>query len=303
MTNCIAFHSYKGGTGKTTIAANIAALLARKGYNVSLIELDVYAPSLSVYFQKEPEKWLNDFLWKVAEIDDIMIDLTSTIAKIHSNYITGKLIAAFCNPKKDEILKLEGIIGTSGSSKTYASNIQLLRRFILLREQLISKYSPDYIILDTSPGIRYWSINALAVADILFLTLAMDDLDIAGTKELAKNIYNSFSKFGSETYLLMNRIYGYCTPPQTIDTIARSLPRSVFTNPISGNSHDKAFEQKNGFVTTIIAEVGMDVICSIPCYCDIQFSRREFLTVLNYPNHPFSARMEILAEDYRLKPK
>ena len=97
-----------------------------------------------------------------------------------------------------------------GSSKTYASNIQLLRRFILLREQLISKYSPDYIILDTSPGIRYWSINALAVADILFLTLAMDDLDIAGTKELAKNIYNSFSKFGSETYLLMNRIYGYC---------------------------------------------------------------------------------------------
>nr|MBA3751105.1 MinD/ParA family protein [Nitrosopumilus sp.] len=29
MTNCIAIHSYKGGTGKTTIAANTAALLVK----------------------------------------------------------------------------------------------------------------------------------------------------------------------------------------------------------------------------------------------------------------------------------
>ena len=46
MTRSIVFHSYKGGTGKTTIAANFAALLTKKGYRVFLLDLDVYAPSL-----------------------------------------------------------------------------------------------------------------------------------------------------------------------------------------------------------------------------------------------------------------
>ncbi len=62
MTSCIAFHSYKGGTGKTTIAANLAALLAKKGYRVFLLDLDVYAPSLQAYFGTKPKRWINDFL-------------------------------------------------------------------------------------------------------------------------------------------------------------------------------------------------------------------------------------------------
>jgi hypothetical protein len=43
----------------------------------------------------------------------------------------------------------------------------LFRRFVLLREMLLSEYQVDYIIIDTSSGIRYWSINALVVADSL----------------------------------------------------------------------------------------------------------------------------------------
>ena len=35
-------------------------------------------------------------------------------------------------------------------------------------------------------------------------------------------------------------------------------------------------------------ELGIKTINSIPCFCDIQFSEKEFLTVLNYPDHPFS---------------
>jgi MinD-like ATPase involved in chromosome partitioning or flagellar assembly len=50
MIKIIAFHSYKGGTGKTTIAANFAAMLAKKVYRVFLMDLDVYAPSLHTYF-------------------------------------------------------------------------------------------------------------------------------------------------------------------------------------------------------------------------------------------------------------
>jgi chromosome partitioning protein len=81
MASCIAFHSYKGGTGKTTIDANLAALLAKKGYLLFLLYVDVYAPSLQAYFDKEQRKWINDFLNGTEEVGDVIMDLTSMIDK------------------------------------------------------------------------------------------------------------------------------------------------------------------------------------------------------------------------------
>src|SRR5919201_2375890 len=137
MASCIAFHSYKGGTGKTTIAANLAALLAKRGYRVFLLDLDVYAPSLHSYFDRNPKKWINDFLNGTAEVGDIILDLTSAIEDISANYtynskqisfpsardkqkISGKLWVGFSNPKKEEIYRLEG-----GGGKQESSKIQL----------------------------------------------------------------------------------------------------------------------------------------------------------------------------------
>lgn len=301
MTKCIAFHSYKGGTGKTTIASNFAVLLARKGYRVFLMDLDVYAPSLQAYFEKEPIKWINDFFWNNAQVDDVLVDLTQTIDDNNdAPPIKGKMYVGFCNPKKEEIYKLDG------GGKQDNSKIQLLRRFVLLREQIISNYDADYIIIDTSPGIRYWSINALAVADTLFLTLKMDNLDIDGTRKMAGDIYSSFSKFGAKSYLVLNRVVGYCTPPPIITmNVANSSLDPSQTTTTAGSGHNKTIaiqqhESENDVGKILSKDVGMEIICSIPCYCDIQFSRREFLTVLKYPDHPFAKRIESLAEDNRL---
>jgi chromosome partitioning protein len=98
MASCIAFHSYKGGTGKTTIAANLAALLAKKGYRVFLLDLGVYVPSLQAYVDKEPKKWINDFLnGTAAEVGDIMMDLTPMIEKYND---TENSISSKQNQKK-----------------------------------------------------------------------------------------------------------------------------------------------------------------------------------------------------------
>jgi chromosome partitioning protein len=301
MIKTIAFHSYKGGTGKTTIAANFAALLAKKGYRVFLIDLDVYAPSLHTYFEMEPMKWLNDFLNGTAEVRDVLVDVTPTITNTNGNgnknTVNGKLYVCFSNPDKEEVYKLDY------SGKKDSSRIQLVRRLVLLREEIILRYDADYIIIDTSPGIRYWSINGLGIADTLFLTLKMGSLDLVGTKKMARDIYSSFSKFGAKSYLVLNRTSGYCSPPQMTPSSLQS-----FGNASPDSSYNKSIitiqqqdETNYGVGSTFTNEVGMNIICSIPCYCDIQFSAKEFLTVLKYPDHPFAKLLQALTEDKHLK--
>ena len=310
MPNCIAFHSYKGGTGKTTIGANFAALLAKKGYRVFLLDLDVYAPSLQTYFnEKKPKKWINDFLFGNAEVDDILMDLTPTLDNYgNSNFSSsssskdkpnGKLMAGFSNSKREEIYKLES------GGKQENSKMQLLRKFILLREQLLSSYDADYIIIDTSPGIRYWSINALAVADILFLTLKMDELDIEGTKTIAQEIYSSFTRHGTKSYLLLNRVAGDCTPHGMSlknESMEEAASRNSMTNiqNVGSSTIQMPKEQDQSDIINMLSkELKMDVISSIPCYCDIQFNKREYLTVLEYPHHPFAEKINGLIENLK----
>jgi chromosome partitioning protein len=291
MPQCIAFHSYKGGTGKTTIACNLAAMLSLKGYNVSLLDLDVYAPSLHAYFDYAPNKWINDLLFENSDLNEIMVDMTPTLTKYAADRTKkiGKLLVGFSNPQKEEIYKLEGAI------KTANANIQLLRRFVQLREDLMSDYESDYVILDTSPGIRYWSINSLAIADILFLTLKFGDLDIEGTIKMANDIYGSFTKFGSKSFLLLNLVSGYCIP-RTYVLSSRSKNKSSSSVPAEGTPIKiQTFENELGSDTFLSDQTKMDMISAIPCYCDIQFQRKEFLTVLQYPDHPFAKQLEQLA--------
>lgn len=304
MPQCIAFHSYKGGTGKTTIACNLAAMLTSKGYNVSLLDLDVYAPSLHAYFDCNPNKWINDLLFENTDVHDIMVDMTPAVAKYAANRTNkklGRLLVGFSNPQKEEIYKLEGSI------KTANANIQLLRRFVQLREDLISDYESDYVILDTSPGIRYWSINSLAVADVLFLTLKYGDLDIEGTIKMAKDIYGSFTKFGSKSFLLLNKVAGYCVPR----AYALSSQPAKYNNNINSSSIGQALEEtpiELGVIgdeinsdTFLSDQTRMEMISAIPCYCDIQFKKKEFLTVLQYPDHPFAKQLEHLSVTGQIK--
>ncbi len=46
VRNLIAVGSGKGGVGKTTVAVNLAIILANLGYKVGLLDADVYGPNV-----------------------------------------------------------------------------------------------------------------------------------------------------------------------------------------------------------------------------------------------------------------
>lgn len=253
---------------------------------MSLLDLDVYAPSLHSYFDYSPAKWINDFLNGAATLKDVMVDMTSVIqghasTESMKNGGGGRLWLGLSNPQKDEIFKLEG------QGRQTSTSIQMLRKFLELREGLISDYDCDYVIVDTSPGIRYWSINSLAIADTILLALKMDKLDIEGTRKMTSDMYESIKKLGGRLYLLLNRTNGYCAPSS-----------QMFQENTIPLVAQQDWEKMH---TELIKDIGLDIISAIPCYCDIQFSTAEFLTVIRHPEHPFSKQLTRIAEGEQLK--
>ncbi|HVP82737.1 MAG TPA: ParA family protein [Nitrososphaeraceae archaeon] len=284
MKKCIAFHSYKGGTGKSTISANISVLLVKRGYNVLLLDMDVYAPTLQTYFSQEPRYWINNFLFNTAEFENVIYDLTRLIRNFPTSQDPqqklGKLFVSFSNSSKEEITKLDGTL------RQDASKLELLRKFIMIKEEMSYQNDIDYIIIDTSPGIRYWSINSLAIADLILLSLKMDSIDIEGTKKMANEIYSAFTKLGTKSVLLFNRAAGYCLPPNLIQETSYA-PEANYANVLT---------EQSTITDRFKKDVDMEIIGNIPCYCDIQFDNKEFLTVLKHPYHPFTLLLNNLVD-------
>jgi chromosome partitioning protein len=249
----IAFHSYKGGTGKTTCITNLAALYARQGKKVLLMDFDLYAPSLTTYFNAEPQYHIHDLLLENAGIHDVIIDYTKKLK------LDGELHIAFASATKEDIHNIE----LTDEKKL----LQSLRHFMWVKRQLFEKEAYDYVFLDTSPGIRFWSLNALAATDILFLMLKINNMDINGTKKMTSEIYESLSRFGLQKYLILNKV----------------------PSPIQADNYDPAQLQKAQ--TKIEETLDLPIFLSIPCYCDIQFNIDEYLWALNKPEHPFSKRL------------
>jgi len=80
VRNIIAVASGKGGVGKSTIASNLAAGLAKKGARVGLVDADIYGPSVPIMFDVTEEKPL------VKEVDgrNLMIPVESYGVKMLS---------------------------------------------------------------------------------------------------------------------------------------------------------------------------------------------------------------------------
>jgi MinD-like ATPase involved in chromosome partitioning or flagellar assembly len=305
MTRYIVFHSDNFGTGKTTVACNLAAMLAAKEYNVGLLDGNFYAPSLYAYFDKTPDRWINDLFWRGAEVKDIMVDMTDVVDGLvisanssYSNYAKkkndssgGKLWVGFCNPKLEEIYNLHHIIEMNGRRQDVGAEsvrMQILRKLVWMREELSeNNFNFSYVIMDIGAGLTYWSINLTALSDIIFLTLNPREVNIEKTRKIVNEMYSSFTtKYGLKVYLILNRVERHC-----------NYIISYSDNKTHGIFNVSELDELN-FIKRISHDLSLDVLSTIPCYQDIDslgLGVKEFLSALKYPNHPFAREIELLA--------
>ncbi|MCW3982947.1 MAG: ParA family protein [Candidatus Bathyarchaeota archaeon] len=190
MSKILAVHSYKGGTGKTSMSVNIAATLAKNGKKVCLFDLDFRAPSLfAILKAQNVETWFNDYLNSTCEIDKALVDMSHRIPG------GGKFYACLANPSTEAIRDM--------SSKDRKWEMRALGRILALRESLLRDQKFDYLVFDTSPGLQYSSINAIVAADFVVVATTGDRSDVDGTKRMLAELYNLFEK---KTGLVLNKV-------------------------------------------------------------------------------------------------
>lgn len=189
MAKTLAFHSYKGGTGKTSLVVNLGAIYAQEGANVCVLDFDFRAPSLNVLFKAKPQFWLNDYLEEKCGIIDTLVDQSERLK------LRGKLWVGFANPSLEAL--------TAIMSKDRKWEVKALSKTLSGKKEILQEKQIDYLIYDTSPGAQYSSINALAGADLVSLVMKADEFDLEGTKELAKGVYEAL---GRKSGIVLNKI-------------------------------------------------------------------------------------------------
>jgi septum site-determining protein MinD len=239
--NSFAFHSYKGGTGKSYLSSNIAAIFAEEE-KVCLLDMDLAAPTLQRLFD-EPDRdvWVNDFLDGDCEIGDVLQKIGG-----------GNLYVGMANPQP------EAIRAALGKSKE--REMGTLKRLLSLRESL-GKDNFKKLILDTSPGYEYSSINSIATADRVGIITTLYRPDMFGSKEMIVGLYEPLEK---PAFMIVNRYHS----PKKFEEF-KSEVGDIF----------------NGFV------LGMK------CFCDEAEEIGNTVMALENPSHPLSQSIRHLAQN------
>ena len=145
VKNIIAVASGKGGVGKSTIAANLAVALARKGAKVGILDADIYGPSMPVMLDLEGQ-----------QPDGKDVDGKTYIIPIENYGVKILSIGFFVKPEQALIWR--------GSMATNALN------------QLINDADwgeLDYFVLDLPPGtgdIHLTMVQTLPVTGAIIVT-------------------------------------------------------------------------------------------------------------------------------------
>ncbi|QFS52030.1 MinD/ParA family ATP-binding protein [Nostoc sphaeroides] len=173
MAQIIAVHSFRGGTGKSNLIANIAATIALQGQRVGIIDTDIQSPGIHVIFglkEDKMERTLNDYLWGRCDIKDVAYDVTNTLIAEQGN--TGKV--------KGSLYLVPSSIKAGEIARVLREGYDVVRLNDGFQE-LISTLKLDYLLIDTHPGLNEETLLSIGISNILVILLRPDNQDFQGT--------------------------------------------------------------------------------------------------------------------------
>jgi len=202
----VTFYSYKGGVGRTMAMANVAALLARRGRKVLMLDFDLEAPGLDSFEEFKPahgKPGVVEFVQKYQKtktfppLDDYIFECPLEEA-ISVNWWrragrdTGEVIGelrgrVWLMPagKKDQ--RYNHDLAQINWPALYENNES--GRFVeAWKNSIEEKYSPDYVLVDSRTGLTdVGGICTGHLADLVVLLSGLNRQNVDGIK----NVYDT----------------------------------------------------------------------------------------------------------------
>jgi len=170
MGQIVSIHSFRGGTGKSNVTANLAAQVALSDKRVGIVDTDIQSPGIHVLFGLDENNMgntLNDFLHDKCTIREVAFSVGD-----HGNQyaqLAGKHLWLFPDSiRGSEISKIlrEGF------------DVNLLNTGL---QTLMNEFDLDYLFIDTHPGLNEETLLSIAISDLLLVILRPDQQDFQGT--------------------------------------------------------------------------------------------------------------------------
>ncbi|MBO3458650.1 MinD/ParA family protein [Aetokthonos hydrillicola Thurmond2011] len=173
MTTIVSVHSFRGGTGKSNLTANLGATLARSGKRVGIVDTDIQSPGIHTLFNLNEQSinhTLNDYLWKRCSIKEAAHDVSDKLRLEENN---GKSI-------KGCLYLIPSSIKASDIARVLREGYDVIHLNDGFHE-LSDCLNLDYLLIDTHPGLNEETLLSIGISHILVVLLRPDNQDFQGT--------------------------------------------------------------------------------------------------------------------------
>ncbi|MFX1533315.1 MAG: ParA family protein [Promethearchaeota archaeon] len=183
MSHVICVHSYKGGTGKTLIAINLAFQLSKTN-RILLIEADFLMPCFfQIFPNEEISSYYNDFYEGDRRLLRDCIE-SSPFSNLDLVYVSPDYDPKFF-------------------SKGHNYHLNKLKVFL----NQLGALNYDFIILDSAPGRNFVSIGNLVIAHLALVVVRPTNYSVMGTKIMLGDVYEKIKPPKMlPTFIIFNQV-------------------------------------------------------------------------------------------------
>lgn len=173
MTQIISVHSFRGGTGKSNLTANLSVAVAQQGKRVGIVDTDIQSPGIHIIFGLDEDKFtysLNDYLWGKCSVEETAYEVGGNLVDGEGNPadVAGNIYLVPSSIKAGEIAKI----------LRQGFDVGLLNDGF---HELIDTLGLDFLFIDTHPGLNEETLLSIAISDAALIVLRPDRQDFMGT--------------------------------------------------------------------------------------------------------------------------